>query len=104
RNRTVTVTFSLALLASGRSMGWIGGVLGLAEVVGEADSRDGGLDDVVEEGVVGRPAFLDDGAGDGDFRDRKGEMVEVVEEDLWDLEVVAELVPNMVLERESERG
>lgn len=78
---------------------WIGG-LGLVGVTGEADSLDGGLDDVVEEDVVGRsPADLEDvdsdGDGAGDFRERKGE---VVEEDRWDLELPPAVVPNMGLE------
>lgn len=89
----MTVTFSLALATSGRSTAWIG-ELGLADVAGEADSLDGGLDDVVEEGVEGRiPADLEDVGGDGagDFRERKGEMAE---EDRCDLELVP--APNMV--------
>lgn len=46
-------------------------------------------DFAAEEGVVGRPAGLTTGGeGAGDFRDRKGEMVE---EALWDLE----LLPNI---------
>ena len=96
----MTVTFSLALATSWRSMAaWIGG-LGLVGVTGEADSLDGGLDDVVEEDVVGRsPADLEDVDSDGDdageFRERKGE---VVEEDRWDLELPPAVVPNMGVE------
>lgn len=76
-------------------MTWIGGVLGLADVVGETDNLDGGLD---EDGVVGRPADL----VAGDFRERKGEIVE--EEDLWDLELVVVVVPNMEFRERKERG
>lgn len=58
----------------------------------ETESLDGaGLDDdfAAEEEVVGRPAGpTTGGEGAGDFRDRKGEMVE---EALWDLE----LLPNI---------
>lgn len=88
RNLTVTVTFSLALEISGRSMAWVGG-LGLADVAGETESLDAGLEEVVEEAVEGRPAGLTGGVGAGDFRDRNGETEE---EDLWDLE----LVPNIM--------
>lgn len=74
-------------------MAWVVG-LGLAEDTGETESLGGvGLDDVVEEGVVGRPAGLTmGGEGAGDFRDRNGEIVEV----LWDLE----LLPNIDAEKE----
>jgi hypothetical protein len=99
RNLTVTVTFSLALFTSGRSRVRIGGLgLGLCEVVGETESVDGRLDDVVEEGVTGRPAGLVAlSCGAGGFRDRKGEMEDV---DLWDL---VELLADIAVERERER-
>lgn len=74
RNRTVTVTFSLAL--PGSVVG--GGGAGCLEnsVVEEED------DD--EDGVAGRTEMLD--GGGGVFRERKGEMEErrVAEvEDIW---------------------
>lgn len=94
RNLTVTVTFSFAFEISGFSMAWVGG-LGLADVTGETESLGAGLDDVVDDGVAGLPAGLTGGVSAGDFRDRNGETEE---EDLWDLE----LVPNIVC-RERER-
>jgi hypothetical protein len=95
----VTVTFSLALFTSGRSRVRVGGLgLGLCEVVGETESFDGRLDDVVQEGVTGRPAGLVAlSCGAGGFRDRKGEMEDV---DLWDL---VELLADIAVERERER-
>lgn len=96
----MTVTFSLALLTSGRSRVRVGGLgLGLCEVVGETESFDGRLDDVVEEGVTGRPAGLVAlSCGAGGFRDRKGEMEDV---DLWDL---VELLADIAVKRERERA
>ena len=83
RNLTVTVTFSLALLTSGRSRDGVDGP------TGETDNLEGGLEDAVE-GVVGRPLDLGGAEGGaGDFRDRKGEMLV---EDLCDLEEAPDIV------------
>lgn len=72
----MTVTFSFALLTSGRSR--VDG-LGLA---GEIANFREGLDEVIEDGVVGLPKdFATGGGADGDFRERKGETVE---EALWE--------------------
>lgn len=56
-------------------MGGLGTWLGLEEVAGDEESLEGGRDDVVDEGVTGRPAALEDeGGGTGDLRERNGEM------------------------------
>lgn len=79
RNLTVTATFSFALLTSGRSR--VDGVE-LVGVTGETDNFGEGLDEVVEDGVVGLPVDFATGSGAaGDFRDRNGETVE---EALWE--------------------
>lgn len=74
----MTVTFSLAILESGRSNT---GVEGLTEVNGETT---GGFDedlDEDEEGVEGRaPEALDGGGGAGDFLDRNGDMEDLSRE------------------------
>lgn len=60
----MTITFSLDLLVSGRSRGRVVGLgLGLTDVAGEADSLEGGRDDVVEDGVAGRPVGFAGGGG-----------------------------------------
>lgn len=75
----MTVTFSFALLTSGRSRV---DSLGLVGVTGEGDNRDEVFDEVVEDGVVGLPAdFATGGGAAGDFRDRNGETVV---EALWE--------------------
>lgn len=55
-------------------MGGLG--LGLEDdAAGEADNLEGGLADVVLEGVIGRPVgFAGGGGWTGDLRERKGEM------------------------------
>ena len=71
------MTFSLDLDASGRSrttMGGFGPGLGLEEIAGDEESLEGGRDDVVDEGVTGRPVVLEEGEGTGDLRERNGEM------------------------------
>lgn len=72
----MTITFSLDLLVSSRSRGRVVGLgLWLTDVAGEADSLEGGRDDVVEDGVAGRPVgFAGGGGWAGDLRERKGEM------------------------------
>ena len=60
--------------------------LQLAVVIRETETFDGGLEDVVEEVVVGRPFGLEGDDNPGDFRERNGEMVE----GLWDLERLVE--------------
>ncbi|KAA0049654.1 hypothetical protein E6C27_scaffold163G001230 [Cucumis melo var. makuwa] len=59
-----------------RSSGGVEGLgLQLAVVIGEIETFDGGLEDVVEEGVVGRPFGLEADDNPGDFREQNGEMV-----------------------------
>lgn len=49
--------------------------LWLTDVAGEAESLEGGRDDVVEDGVAGRPVgFAGGGCWACDLRERKGEM------------------------------
>lgn len=49
--------------------------LWLTDAAGEADSLEGGRDDVVEDGVAGLPVgFAGGGGWAGDLRERKGEM------------------------------
>lgn len=74
-------------MISRRSSAGIGGLgVQLAVVTGETETFDGGLEDAVEEGVVGRPFGLGAGETDGDFRERNGEMLE----GLWDLEMLVD--------------
>lgn len=83
----MTVTFSLAFMTSRRSSAGVEGLgVQLAVVTGETENLDGGLEDAVEEGVVGRPFGLEAGDSAGDFRERNGEMVE----GLWDLEMLVD--------------
>lgn len=67
RNRTVTLTFSFALLTSDEEL-----------TTGETDNFGECLDEVEEDdGVVGLPPdFGAAAAAAGDFRDRSGETVE----------------------------
>lgn len=58
----------------------------LADVTGETESFDGGLEEALEDGVVGRPVGLGAGEAAGDFRERNGEMLE----DRWDLEMLVD--------------
>lgn len=73
----MTVTFSLALITSGRSRGGVEGLgVQLAVVTGETETFDESLDDAVEEGVIGRPLCLGAGEAVEDFRERNGEMLD----------------------------
>lgn len=57
-------------------MDGLGPGLGLEEVAGDEESLEGGRDDVVEEGVAGRPVVFVEVEGTGDLRERNGEMEE----------------------------
>ena len=64
-------------MTSGRSSAGVEGLgVQLAVVIGETETFEGGLEDAVEEGVVGRPFGLGAGEATGDFRERNGEMLE----------------------------
>lgn len=72
------MTFSLDLVTSGQGVG-------LAHLARETESFEGGLKDVIDEGVVERRVGMVSDEGTGDFLDRKGDV------DLWDLELLPDI-------------